>query len=523
MASSAGDSLIRITTWNVAGGQPPASPTMNYIFDEQDKKLGNLLPDIQAVGFQEVSQSIIELANPWEQSLTDSLGKRGYVLAKSHYLGGIFLYIYVLRELIYKVRDFETESVRTGFAGVGSNKGGVTLRFNFKGNSICITNSHLAAHQEQLAKRLEDYKTILDGTVFLADQNSTSILKHEYAFWFGDLNFRLDNVTKDDVLSIIRNSRLSGSDQETEKLVSELYKNDQLTTARRNSQVFQGFTESLPKFLPTYKFKVGSRNDYDANKRIPAWTDRILFRNLSAPYDNENGKFKLDVQQLAYNSLIETSTSDHKPVFSVFKIATHQMKDVDRHGLPLNIIKFLSIPSWKQGEDGHFWYKISNEIFNHPTKLLSSGDKIALFKSNFTSLSEEQYYVYPNNIARVAPRLNAPTVAYQKTPPGSRSSSPSRDSPTSQQQAAPMLATEAITLNDRLPRSTNESTTSSPTTPRAGSGQPIVEDGFKYFHHVFPDESLIPGQTYVLMYLKHNPAIYSYNVIGMSEPFDVKY
>ena len=69
------------------------------------------------------------------------------------------------------------------------------------------------------------------------------------------------------------------------------------------------FFEGNIHFPPTYKFQDGTDN-YDYNERVPGWTDRILYRanNLS------------DVILCKYSSIFEAKTSDHKPVYAIFKI-----------------------------------------------------------------------------------------------------------------------------------------------------------------------------------------------------------
>ena len=59
-------------------------------------------------------------------------------------------------------------------------------------------------------------------------------------------------------------------------------------------------------FRPTYKFDKG-KDTYDSGpkKRIPGWTDRILF----TPYA---------LKCLTYNSEPSIRTSDHRPVYASF-------------------------------------------------------------------------------------------------------------------------------------------------------------------------------------------------------------
>ena len=78
-----------------------------------------------------------------------------------------------------------------------------------------------------------------------------------------------------------------------------------------------GFSLSEPNisFPPTYKFDVNSScYDTSSKKRIPSYTDRILFK--------VNGLNDLDLscKCLEYNSIETLNLSDHKPVLGLFDI-----------------------------------------------------------------------------------------------------------------------------------------------------------------------------------------------------------
>ena len=85
----------------------------------------------------------------------------------------------------------------------------------------------------------------------------------------------------------------------------EHLENDELNGFRSNLSTFNT-KENKIRFLPTYKYIKGY-NYYDLVKRVPAWTDRIIYKNS----DN--------VKCLKYNS-INIKISDHKPVFGFFEI-----------------------------------------------------------------------------------------------------------------------------------------------------------------------------------------------------------
>ena len=58
-----------------------------------------------------------------------------------------------------------------------------------------------------------------------------------------------------------------------------LLRSDQLTQEREKGNVFEGYEEGEIQFAPTYKYDLFSE-DYDTSEkcRIPAWTDRVLWK-----------------------------------------------------------------------------------------------------------------------------------------------------------------------------------------------------------------------------------------------------
>ena len=90
---------------------------------------------------------------------------------------------------------------------------------------------------------------------------------HDYIFWCGDFNYRID-LDREQVKDLI--------DRQEWPL---LLQHDQLTKERSKGSVFEGFEEGQIEFAPTYKYDLFSE-DYDTSEkcRIPAWTDRVLWR-----------------------------------------------------------------------------------------------------------------------------------------------------------------------------------------------------------------------------------------------------
>ena len=143
---------------------------------------------------------------------------------------------------------------------------------------------------EQLNKIKTDNCEELEDTI--------GVNQYDLVIFSGDLNYRI-NMEIEDCKKII----------EAKDYESLLVK-DQLYTSIRSKEIeMDDFFEGNIHFPPTYKFQDGTDN-YDYNERVPGWTDRILYRanNLS------------DVILCKYSSIFEAKTSDHKPVYAIFKI-----------------------------------------------------------------------------------------------------------------------------------------------------------------------------------------------------------
>ena len=122
--------------------------------------------------------------------------------------------------------------------------------------------------------------------------------QYDLVIFSGDLNYRI-NMDKDEVKNLINN-----------KDIETLLEKDQLYSALNRKEIdLDDFYEGKITFMPTYKFMDGT-NDYDYTERVPGWTDRILYRA-----NNLN-----DIILCKYSSITDVKTSDHKPVYAIFKI-----------------------------------------------------------------------------------------------------------------------------------------------------------------------------------------------------------
>jgi hypothetical protein len=69
----------------------------------------------------------------------------------------------------------------------------------------------------------------------------------------------------------------------------DLLSGDQCIREMARGSIFHGLAEGPIRFLPTYKFEKGRESnalqpfyDQGEKKRVPAWTDRVLFRGSTA-------------------------------------------------------------------------------------------------------------------------------------------------------------------------------------------------------------------------------------------------
>ncbi|KAF2999445.1 hypothetical protein E8E13_007812 [Curvularia kusanoi] len=267
------------------------------------------------------------MANKWKASLEQAL-PNGYKLVAEQQLLGLWLVIYASPTLFPQVKNVSTTSVGTGLMGYMANKGAVTARIVLgETTRLVFVNSHLGAGADKasLERRIWDVAQITQRTRFapIVDAMGTSqnqgegLGDEEFAFWFGDLNFRIEGMPGNDVRRLLtvhtqdmdkdkedgRPSSSGDSDDATRKTrddvedavplppelnpaslqttISCLLPHDELHQQMKSGKAFHdGWEEGPIRFLPTYKYDVGKVGVFDSSEkaRCPSWCDRILYR-----------------------------------------------------------------------------------------------------------------------------------------------------------------------------------------------------------------------------------------------------
>jgi hypothetical protein len=332
----------KVMTWN-AGAVKPGSLRHN----EQDQNFFRELlqpedpPDIFVFGFQELvdledkkitAKSFFKKKKSKEASehehmshqyrawrdhlvrvLDDYVPRQNYVLLHTANLVGLFTCIFIKASERSKVRDVCAAEIKLGFSGRVGNKGALVVRFFVDDSSLCFINCHLAAGQTQTMHRNNDAASIMESAplprnrsptdcadFFVGGGDGSMILDHEICILNGDLNYRIDSMTRDSVISAVKQGNLS-----------KLLDRDQLLLSRKRNPGLRlrAFNEAPITFAPTYKYDVGTDNyDTSEKKRSPAWCDRLLYRGL--------GKIK----QVDYRRHDCVKVSDHRPVSGRFRL-----------------------------------------------------------------------------------------------------------------------------------------------------------------------------------------------------------
>ncbi|KAL9933319.1 hypothetical protein V8E36_008037 [Tilletia maclaganii] len=230
-----------------------------------------------------ISRAVLIYASPTEP----------YQLIASDSLVGLFTLVFVRRAELGHIRDAATGVTRVGLGGRYGNKGAIATRFVIDDTSVSFVNCHLSAGQRAVKRRNQDVADILEDTdvfaqtventdAFVPGGDGRMILDHTLCFLSGDLNYRIDQH-RDTTISLIKQRQLD-----------VLLSLDQLRTQMATNPTcrLRYFTEAYPlNFIPTYKYDKGTHDWDTSNKqRIPAWCDRILWREQGADWSRGQKK-----------------------------------------------------------------------------------------------------------------------------------------------------------------------------------------------------------------------------------------
>ncbi|KAI1286204.1 Synaptojanin-1 [Halotydeus destructor] len=353
---------LMVGTWNVNGGKhfnsivyKRSDPLSDWLLDNQKtgQKSPNIMDlslddslnevdqgpaDIYAIGFEEIvdlNASNIMAASTtnqkeWLVELQKTISRDvPYVPITSVQLVGVCLFIFVRPEHARHIRDVSIDQVKTGLGGATGNKGGVAIRFRYHASSLAFVCAHFAAGQKLVMDRNADYAEITRKVSFPLGRSLNS---HDYVFWCGDFNYRID-MPGDEVKKLV-----------SENNIDALLEKDQLTVQMRDGRVFKNYVEAKITFPPTYKYDINS-DDFDSSEkcRIPAYTDRVLFKKTHPTRPGEEHG-KLNYGRIVHYGRAELKTSDHRPVIAIIDVDMLVVDSEKRHDTFLSVLEELGPP-----------------------------------------------------------------------------------------------------------------------------------------------------------------------------------
>jgi hypothetical protein len=316
------DVNITFVTWNLAQCSPSKADCAFLSSAAADSA-------VVAIGLQEV-----EMLKPRRQEgrrsrlirriFLSTLGK-DFVPVSTTRLGSIQMFVFIRKSLkgLIDRRSLRTWEVSCGVGNVLQNKGALGLAMNIGGHRLALIAAHLAAHQSKVGARNADFWRIMresekaltvDGGTD-EDDGSDGSDPDDYGSndsigalpWLdsldcivfgGDLNYRLE-LSREEV-------QLSLEDFVETDGIASLLDHDQLTHARASEAAFGGFSEGPIAFPPTFKFdKTSDTYDTSKKRRVPAWTDRVLYKAAS-------GVATLN----SYRQIPDSRHSDHRAVLA---------------------------------------------------------------------------------------------------------------------------------------------------------------------------------------------------------------
>ncbi|KAK2506963.1 hypothetical protein MC885_006558 [Smutsia gigantea] len=307
-----------VATWNMQG-QRELPPHLDELLLPTE---ADYAQDLYVIGVQEGCSDRRE----WEVRLQEALGPH-YVMLHSAAHGALHMSVLIRRDLIWFCSEVESATVTTRIVSQIKTKGALGVSFTFFGTSFLFITSHFTSGDGKVGERLVDYTKTIQGLTLPKSVPDTSpyrsnsgdvTTRFDGVFWFGDFNFRLSGG-RGAVEAILR--------QDLGDTVPALLQHDQLTREMKKGSIFKGFQEPDIHFLPSYKFDIG-KDSYDSTskQRTPSYTDRIMYRS----------RHKDDICPVKYSSCPVIKTSDHRPVYGLFRVKVRPGRD----NIPLAAGKF---------------------------------------------------------------------------------------------------------------------------------------------------------------------------------------
>lgn len=365
-----------VVTWNLAEGSPSEE---DAIFVKKFRTSRGSGSDFILFGGQE-TENTKPRRNEGSRSreirrlLIKMLGRK-YVPLALHSLGGVQFALFCKRSIIGELEHVSIADVACGIGNVFHNKGAIGAFVQMKARNgeegadstikrkksvkmlfvachlvriyLPIARTHTdfhlinltfcrpsisalqAAHVKKVDDRNADFWRIVSELeaqaprTFLRSSTNEELdggdhllQSMDHILFCGDLNYRVD-LPRELAERTVNQIMATKDETRARSLQTSLLRHDQLLRTISEGAAFSDFSEGRINFPPTFKLDKGTP-DYDTShkQRIPAWTDRILF------------KHNRGVKVHEYDSVQGAMHSDHRPVFATLSL-NMQGKEVE--------------------------------------------------------------------------------------------------------------------------------------------------------------------------------------------------
>jgi len=300
------------------------------------------------------------------RSLTSAsiMGRGAYILyGQPVYLFGLLLCVFCRTEIMKHIRDFAMTEKPMDERFHSGAKGVTACRFVLFDRSFCFVNCHFSAQKtnniagsfKSYEKRLRQLEKCWTDVKFKSPVNQMiyPVSAHRAVFMLGDTNMRLSpsgfmgfRDFHDYTMKLLGPE---GGPQGYKELwaldqlraQAEKEKKDSAMNPRMSFSLSLEFSyakphkggvhiwneplvgEGGPPFPPTFKLAVPGPGY--SKKRVPAWTDRVLFNSQHA----KPCKYSSVVQAKALSPPV--NLSDHDPVYAVFDVECVQVNERRLH------------------------------------------------------------------------------------------------------------------------------------------------------------------------------------------------
>ncbi|KAG0126333.1 Endonuclease/exonuclease/phosphatase, partial [Tuber indicum] len=333
----------------------------------------------------------------------------GYICRASKQLIGLLLMVFISPDLSPLVTSVSTAAVGTGMGvratGFMGNKGGVGVRLVIGETlRLVLVDCHLAAFTNNTERRNWDAGEISERMSFdPVEKNFVGFDKGEKGdpsngsgsalegiedadilLWCGDLNYRVE-LPNEDIRRLLSSympkdlppthadgpsasaspvDQVRGEFEEPplpplpseihpeavptlEGTIDGLLNHDQLYKQQKDAKAFVGFREGKIRFLPSYKYDIGTVGRWDSSvkARAPSWCDRILWKVKGAEsQEARRGRARSRGMSILKDEvLFQTEDSDEEDiVVSRADSAIPHLSSASQAKTPTSVFRFPS-------------------------------------------------------------------------------------------------------------------------------------------------------------------------------------